>query len=88
MNTSTEAINRLESARQAVLSAQDVLENLIAAHDYQDVAVLLTRSTATLLESITLLMQMKDEEALNTLDSAEDLLDAVWEIIEGEIEGE
>ena len=88
MNTSTEAIHRLENARQAVLSAQDVLENLIAAHDYQDVAVLLTRSAATLLESITLLMQMKDEDALNTLDNAEDLLDAVWEIIEGEIEEE
>lgn len=88
MNTSTEAVNRLESARQAAQSAQDVIENLIAEHDYQDIALLLTRAADTLLESARLLMQSKDEDALSTLENAEDLLDAVWEIIEGEVDEE
>jgi inactivated superfamily I helicase len=88
MNTSTEAVKRLENARQAAQSAQDVIENLIAEHEYQDIALLLTRAADTLLESAKQLMQSRDEDALSTLENAEDLLDAVWEIIEGEVDEE
>lgn len=88
MNTSSEAVKRLQEAIKAATSAGDVVENLVAKHDYQDVAKLITQAAAALLESASLLMQDDDESALDSLDHAEDLLDAVYEIIDGEVDEE
>lgn len=88
MNTSNEAVKRLQEAIKAATGAGDVVENLVAEHDYQDVAALLTQAAAALLESASHLMQENDEVALDHLDHAEDLLDAVYEIIDGEVDEE
>jgi hypothetical protein len=88
MNTSSEAVKRLQEAITAATSAGDVVENLVAEHDYQDVAKLITQAAAALLECASLLMQDDDESALDSLDHAEDLLDAVYEIIDGEVDEE
>ena len=84
MNTSTEASKLLEQALATCRSAVSVIDNLIAEHEYQDVASLVTQAAAVLLESAALLMQKQDEAALDVLDKAEDLLDAVYDIIDGE----
>jgi hypothetical protein len=88
MNTSSEAVKRLQEAITAAKSAGDVVENLIAEHDYQDVASLITQAASALLECASLLMQGDDEAALDSLDSAEDLLDQVYAIIDGEVDEE
>ena len=49
---------------------------------------LLTQAATALLESASHLMQENDEVALEHLDHAEDLLDAVYEIIDGEVDEE
>ena len=74
----------MTSARQA----KDTIENLIAEHDYQDVAQLVAQAAVQLLESATLLMQKDDEAAFDALDGAEDLLDQVYSIIDGELDDE
>lgn len=84
MNTSTQAVTLLQQALTLTGQARDTIDNLIAEHDYQDVATLVTQAAAALLESAAYLMQSKDELALNALEGAEDLLDAVYEIIDGE----
>lgn len=86
MNTSTEAIRKLEQAQKETREAIAVVDNLIAAHDYQDVATLVAKAALALLESATLLMHSKDEDALNALEHADDLLDNVYDIIEGDLE--
>lgn len=88
MNTSTEALNQLRQAQAATTSAQQVVDNLIAAHDYQDVTSLVVRSAASMLESALQLMQNEDEAGLDALERAEDLIEAVYDIIEGEVEDE
>jgi hypothetical protein len=84
MNTSTEASKLLEQALTTSRSAVSVIDNLIAEHEYQDVASLVTQAAAVLLESAALLMQKQDEAALDVLGKADDLLDAVYDIIDGE----
>lgn len=86
MNTSTEAARLLEQALTTSHSAANVIENLIAEHDYQDVAALVTQAATALLESAALLMQKEDEAALDMLGKADDLLDAVYDIIDGEVD--
>ena len=88
MNTSNEAVKRLQEAIKAAKGAGEVVENLVAEHDYQDVAGLITQAAAALLECASLLMQNEDESALDSLDHAEDLLDAVYAIIDGEVDEE
>jgi hypothetical protein len=84
MNTSNEAIKLLQQALAQTRDAQKVIDNLIADHDYQDVATLVTQAAAALLESAALLMQSKDEAALDALENADDLLDSVYSIIDAE----
>lgn len=84
MNTSAEAIRLLQEAITTAQAAKRVIDDLITQHDYQDVATLVTQASTTMLESAVLLMQSKDEEALNTLEQADDLLDEVYNIINGE----
>lgn len=82
MNTSTEAIKQLEESLAAARKAADTIENLIAVHDYQDVAFLTTHSAIKMLESTVLFMQKDDEAAFDSLENAEDLLDEVYGIID------
>ncbi len=84
MSTSSEAIHLLEQARTATVAAQKVVDNLIVEHDYQDVASLITQATAALLDAAMLLLQSNDEGALDMLENADDLLDAVYDIINSE----
>lgn len=84
MNTSTEAVRLLQEALTSTRAATQVIKDLIAAHEYQDVADLVSQAGAALLESAALLMQSKDEDALNRLEQADDLLDSVYAIIDGE----
>lgn len=84
MKTSTNAVKLLEQALGITREAVEMIDNLIAAHDYQDVASLIGQAAASLLESAALLMQSKDEEALEFLESAEDLIDSIYDIIDAE----
>ncbi|MBZ0297542.1 MAG: hypothetical protein K8L99_33610 [Anaerolineae bacterium] len=84
MNTSTEAVRLLEQAFATVRDANNVIDNLIADHDYQDVASLITQAAQALIASAGLLMQSDDEAALEALESAEDLIDAVYDIIDAD----
>lgn len=85
MNTSSEAVTRLQEALKTTQSAQGVIENLVAPHDYQDVANLVVQAAEKLLEAATLLMQAEDQDALNTIEQAEDLLEAMYDIIESDL---
>lgn len=84
MNTTTEAINRLEQARASAREAATVVENLIVEHDYQDVAVLVAQAAEALLAAALDLMRSDDEAAIDALENAEDLIDAVYDIIDAE----
>lgn len=84
MNTSAEAAQLLQQALANTRDAVRVIDNLIVEHDYQDVATLVAQAAAALLESATYLMQSQDEPALDALGSADDLLDAVYDIIDAE----
>jgi hypothetical protein len=84
MNTSTEAIRLLQDALTKTRAAADVINNLVIEHDYQDVAILVAQAGTALLESAMLLMESKYEDALDALEQADDLLDEVYKIIDGE----
>ncbi len=84
MHTSGEAVKLLQQALTTSREAGKVIENLIAEHDYQDVAVLVTQAAGSLLEAVAALMQSDDEAAVAALDNADDLLDAVFDIIDAE----
>jgi len=88
MNTSAEARKQLELALDQARNAADVITNLVAAHDYQDVAALVTRAGASLLAAGLALMNNDDESALDDIESAEDLLDNIYDIIGVEVEEE
>ncbi|MAS32902.1 MAG: hypothetical protein CL610_02770 [Anaerolineaceae bacterium] len=85
MNTSSQAVQQLQQAMTTTRQAASTIENLIAEHDYQDVAGLVTLAAAALLESAAYLMQGQDEAALESLEDADDLLDAVYDIIESDL---
>lgn len=86
MNTSTAAIQQLQDSLAGAQKAADTIENLIAEHDYQDVAQLVTHAGAALLEAAKYLMEKDDETAFESLEKAEELLDAVYGIIDAETE--
>lgn len=88
MNTSSEAIRLLQDAIKSTKEAERVVKNLIADHDYQDVAALVTQAAAALLESAEQLMKSDDEAGLDALEAADDLLDSIWSIIDGEVDDE
>jgi hypothetical protein len=82
MSTSTEAVKTLEQATTNTQAAIAIIDNLIVTHDYQDVASLVANAAAALLQSATLLMQSKDEDAIDALERADDFLDAVYDILD------
>ena len=84
INTSSEATKRLEQALSTTREAVSIIDNLIADHEYQDVASLVTQAAGKLLEAAASLIQSNDEVGLGALESADDLLDAVYDIIDGE----
>ena len=84
INTSGAATKRLEQALATTREAVSIIDNLIADHEYQDVASLVTQAAGKLLEAAASLMQSKDEDGIGALESADDLLDAVYDIIDGE----
>ena len=84
INTSGEATKRLEQALATTREATSIIDNLIADHEYQDVASLVTQAAGKLLEAAAALMQSRDEDGIAALESADDLLDAVYDIIDGE----
>ncbi len=86
MNTSAKASELLEQALTLTREAERVVNDLIVAHDYQDVALLVTQAASALLESASLLMQSQGEAAFDEIEKAEDILDAVYHIIDGEID--
>jgi hypothetical protein len=88
MNTASEAVQQLQQALAKTRDAAGVIDDLIVEHDYQDVALLVTHAAAALIEAAALLMQSDDEAALDALASADDLFDAVYEIIDSETDDE
>jgi hypothetical protein len=88
MNTSSEAIKQLQESLAAAQKSADTIENLIAVHDYQDVAMLMAHAAAKMLESTILLMEKDDEAALDELENAEDLIEEVYKIIDGDTDDE
>lgn len=86
MNTTTEAIRLLEQALDNTGKAEAVIGDLIAAHDYQDVAQVVAQAAKALLECTTLLMQNNDVAALDMLENAEDLIDMVYVAIDADLD--
>lgn len=88
MNTSSKVTELLNQSLISAREAERTVSDLIAAHDYQDVAALVTQAAIALLESAALLMQSEAESAFDQMERAEDLLDSVYNIIDGEIDEE
>jgi vacuolar-type H+-ATPase subunit E/Vma4 len=88
MNTSVEATKKLQDAAKMVKEAQKVIDNLLAPHDYQDVASLVSQAAAAMLESATLFMEKHDEDALAKIEEADNLVEAMYDIIEGDLDEE
>lgn len=85
MNTSTEAIKRLQEALATTQDATNIIDNLLATHNYQDVASLLAKAAQKLIEASTKLMESEDEAALDALDLAEDYIDEFYDILDGDL---
>jgi len=86
MNTSSDAVKLLHEALEKARAATRVINDLVVEHEYQDVAMLIAQASEKLLESAALLMQSDDEAAMSALNDADDLLDSVYNIIDGETE--
>lgn len=88
MNTSSAAIQRLQQAQAMTREAAAIMNDLIAPHDYQDVAVIVAQAAEALLEAATCLMQSQDEDAFAAIERADDHLDALYAIIDAELDDE
>jgi phosphate uptake regulator len=86
MNTSVEATKKLQDALKLAREAQSIIDNLIAPHDYQDVATLIAQAAASMLEAATLFMEKHDEDALAKIEEADDLVEAMYDIIDGDLD--
>ncbi len=86
MHTSAEAAQLLQDALAKTRAATNVINNLVIEHEYQDVAILVTQAGEALINAVVLLLDSKDEAALDALEQADDLLDSVYKIIDGEID--
>jgi Na+/phosphate symporter len=88
MNTSSAAIQRLQQAQALAREATAIISDLIAPHDYQDVAVIVAQAAEALLEAAAHLMQSQDEDAFAAIERADDHLDALYAIIDAELDDE
>lgn len=86
MSTSSDVILSLEQAQTSVRAAVRQINDLIVEHDYQDVALLIAQAGEALLESAAQLMKSNDQAALDVLDRADDLLENVYAIIDGDLD--
>jgi hypothetical protein len=86
MTTSSEVVKSLDQALTNARNAINSIDNLIVEHDYQDVALLITQAATALLESAMFMMQSNDEEGFGALERADDILDAVYDIIDSELD--
>jgi len=86
MNTSNQAIEALETALANCQNSSKIIENLIAPHDYQDVALILSQASEKLIEATLALMNKDDENALDMMSLAEDFIDDVYDTIEGDLD--
>lgn len=86
MHTSTEAAQLLQDALAKTRAATNVINNLVIEHEYQDVAILVTQAGEALINAAVLLLDSNDEAALDALEQADDLLDSVYKIIDGEVD--
>lgn len=84
MNTSAEALRLLGQALADTHQASAIIDDLIAPHEYQDAAMLVARASALMLESTMRLLESNPDDALAALESADDLLDALYDVIDGE----
>ncbi len=85
MNTSSEALRLLQEAANSTQQALNVIDNLVVEHDFQDVASLIAQAANALLTSAQQLMQSNDVAAFEAMENAEDLLDAVYAIIDADL---
>ncbi len=88
MNTSTEALRLLRQALDDTRKAGAIVDDLIAPHEYQDVASLVAKASAALLESTIRMLESDPDGALEALEQADDLLDGVYDIIDAETDDE
>ena len=84
MNTSSEAIKLLNQALVDTNRAADMVDDLIAPHDFQDVASLMAKASAALLISSMRLLESNSQGAIEALETAEDLLDAFYDILDAD----
>lgn len=88
MNTSAEALRLLGDALAKTEAATAIVDDLLAPHDYQDVAMLVVRASALMLQSAMRLLESNPDAALAALEGADDLLDAVYDVIDSETDDE
>ncbi|MFZ4813778.1 MAG: hypothetical protein ACOYL5_04525 [Phototrophicaceae bacterium] len=86
MNTPAEALKQLETAIAASHQASDILDDLLVAHDYQDVALLVSKAAGKLLEAAAHLLREEDEMAFVTLEESDDLLETFYKVMDEDFE--
>lgn len=86
--TTSEAVKHLEAARASADAAIRAVDNLLVPNDYQDVAALTIRAAEALLAAAAQFLTEGDEVAFDSISRSEDLLDAVYEIITGDIDAD
>lgn len=85
MKTSSDVTEQLRAAIDKTQAAQSTLDDLVAVHDYQDVATLVIQAAEALLHAAAALMQSQDQNALELVESAEDLIDEIYTVIDGDL---
>lgn len=86
--TTNEAVKQLEAALASASAAVTTVDNLIVPNDYQDVAALTIRAAQALLTAAVQFLTEGDETAFDSISRSEDLLDAVYEIITGDMDAD
>lgn len=86
MKTSADVIKQLQEAIETTQAAHSTLNDLIAVHDYQDVAGLVIQSSEALLHATIAFLQSDDQTAVDLVESAEDLLEDMYNIIDGDLD--
>lgn len=88
MNTSAQVVQLLQQAIANTQAAHQMIGDLIADHEYEDVATLVAQAAEAVLQSAVALMQSDSEAAFDALERADDLFDAVYGIIDSELDDE
>lgn len=85
MKTSKDVLAKLADAKSTTDDAHTTLRELVAVHDYQDVTGLVIQAAEQLLVAAEQFMQKDSQTALDKIEAAEDLLDELYDIIEGDL---